>query len=366
MKYPDNNLKELIFYKSINIMSKTIVVIILVFWITIPFSVVSQSNDYNAEIFLTIVSYNVENLFDTINNPDKEDDEFTPVSKKNWNTDRYTKKINDLAFVIKSINKNELPEIVSLIEVENKTVVKDLLSTKHLKEGGYAFVHEDSPDARGIDVAFAYRKSEFKYIEHQSLPVYYDFEPETTTRDILYVKGQLKNNEFLYFFVNHWSSRRKGKKESEPKRLVAAGIVRAKVDSILKKDKKAKIVILGDFNDEPVDKSLKEVLIASNNQKSINRRELFNVMYDKDLLSKGTYNYKGDWNMLDNIIVSQSLLHSKKGYTISYDGGQIFKEKWMMYDNVKAGKYTPSKTYGGPNYYGGVSDHFPVYIMLKQ
>ncbi len=326
----------------------------------------SQENGYTQDNYFTIVSYNVENLFDTINNPQKEDDEFLPNSKKNWNTDRYNKKIKDLSLVIKSINKNELPEIVGLVEVENRKVVEDLVNSKHLEEGNYGIVHEESPDVRGIDVALIYRKSEFKYLSHEKIAVRFDFEPETTTRDILYVKGQLANNEILHVFVNHWSSRRDGMDASEPKRTHAASLLRAKVDSIIKKEKNAKIVIIGDFNDEPVNKSIFEVLKANAKQPMLKNNSLYNLMYDKDLLGLGTYNFRGDWNMLDNIIISTSLLNANNGYRVSSDGGQIFSARWMLYDNVKTGDFTPNRTYGGPNYYGGVSDHLPVFVLLKK
>ncbi len=326
----------------------------------------SQNPNYNKEDNFTIAFYNVENLFDTINNPNKIDEQFTPKSDKKWNSARYMKKINDLGKVISSININELPEIVGLCEIENKTVLTDLTNNKFLSKGNYSFVHEESPDVRGIDVALLYNKDEFRYLNHQNYRIHYDFEPETTTRDILYVSGELKNGENLHIFVNHWSSRRNGQEKSEPKRLHTANILRSKIDSIQKINKKAKIVIIGDFNDEPTNKSLYQVLNAGNNQRSNNNKVLYNLMYDKSVNGMGSYNFRGNWNMLDNIIISQSLLKNKKGYIVSTDGGQIFKERWMLYDNVKTGQMTPSKTYGGPNYYGGISDHFPVYLILKK
>jgi len=328
--------------------------------------VVAQTNFYNKENYFTIVSYNVENLFDTINDPNKEDDEFTPTSEKNWNSEKYYHKLDNIARVISSVNKNELPEIVGLVEIENQTVLEDLVSQKFLAPGNYGIVHEESPDARGIDVALLYRKSDFKYIEHQIIRVDFDFEPATKTRDILYVKGSLNDNEILHVFVNHWSSRRDGAEASEPKRVRAAELLRGKVDEILAKDSKAKIVIIGDFNDEPTNKSIHEVLNATNNQFSKNKKELYNLLYDKHLFGYGTYNYKGDWNMIDNIIVSQALLNNDGKYCVSTDGGQIFEERWMMYDNAKTGQMTPNRTYGGPYYHGGFSDHLPVYLVLKK
>lgn len=339
---------------------------LLAIFMLYTFSIFAQNKFYEKDNTFTVVFYNVENLFDTIDDPNTIDEQFLPQSNKKWNTGRYEKKINDLSRVISSININELPEIVGLCEIENKKVVEDLSSGRFLKKGNYGIVHEDSPDARGIDVALLYRKDEFKYINHNIYRIHFDFEPETTTRDILYVKGIINSGESLHIFVNHWSSRREGQAESEPKRMYIAKVLRSKVDSVLSKDKKAKIIIMGDFNDEPTNKSIHEVLNAGNNIHPKNILELYNLMFDKSINGQGTYNFRGNWNMLDNLIISQALLNAKKGYKVSPDGGMIFKKRWMMYDNVKTGQFTPSKTYGGPNYYGGISDHFPVYMILKK
>jgi predicted extracellular nuclease len=326
----------------------------------------AQENQYNKDSFFTIVSYNVENLFDTIDDPNKDDNEFLPGSKSEWNSDRYQKKIKNLAQVISSINKNELPELVGLVEIENENVVQDLINYKFLISGNYGIVHHDSPDERGIDVALIYRKDEFWIIDYKAINVFYDFEPKTKTRDILYVKGKLKNGEILHVFLNHWSSRRDGEETSEPKRLYTAKLLRSKCDSIFLKEKKAKIIIMGDFNDEPTNKSLSQVLMANENQDPKNNSQLTNLMYDKHLFGHGTYYYKGNWNMLDNMIVSQALFNSPGKYQVSYDGCQIFTARWMMYDNVKTGELTPNRTYNGSNYLGGYSDHLPIYMILKK
>ncbi len=326
----------------------------------------SQNSHKNKKDNFAIVFYNVENLFDTIDTPDKIDEQFLPESEKKWTGGRYNKKINDLGNALSSININELPELIGLCEVENKAVLKDLINGRFLSKAEYAIVHEESPDVRGIDVALLYRKDEFKYLNHKIFRISYDFEPETTTRDILYVKGELKNGEKLHVFVNHWSSRRGGQKKSEPKRIHSAKVLRSKIDSVQKENNNSKIAVIGDFNDEPENKSLFKVLNAKNNFRSNNHKELYNLMYDKSLYGQGSYNYKGNWSMLDNIIISQSLVKNKNGYIVSTDGAQVFKKRWMLYDNVKTGQMTPSRTYGGPNYYGGVSDHFPVYVILRK
>jgi len=326
----------------------------------------AQIGNYQNDNFFTIVSYNVENLFDTIDDPNKLDNEFLTSSESLWDTEKYTKKVKDLANVIGAINKNELPEIIGLVEIENSLVLNDLINASVLKSGNYSIVHHNSPDERGIDVALLYRNGEFKYISDKIIPVNFDFEPATKTRDILYVKGRIGENEDLHVFVNHWSSRRDGQDISEVKRVYSAKLLRQEVDSIFKKDKNAKIVIIGDFNDEPINKSLNETLLATNNSHPKNQHELFNLMYNKHLLGLGTYNYRGNENMLDNIIVSQALLNSPGKYEVSKDGGQIFQQRWMMYDNVKTGSLTPNRTYSGTKYLGGVSDHLPVYLMLTK
>ncbi len=327
---------------------------------------VAQEGLYNKDNFITIASYNVENLYDTIDDPTTDDNEFLPNTSNDWNTDKYQQKIKNLAHVISAINKYELPELIGLIEIENANVIQDLINNELLAKGNYGIVHKDSPDKRGIDVALIYRKDEFQVIEFEAINIFYDFEPQTTTRDILYVKGKLKNGEIIHVFENHWSSRRDGEETSEPKRMHTAKILREKVDAIFKKDKKAKIIIMGDFNDEPSNKSLNEILMASGQKNSQNSNQLYNLMFDKHLLGYGTYYYKAGWNMLDNLIVSVALLDSPGKYQLSFDGGQIFSTRWMMYDNVKTGELTPNRSYSGPKYHGGYSDHLPVYMIIKK
>lgn len=314
----------------------------------------------------TVAFYNVENLFDTEDDPKKRDEDFLPSSKKKWTIDRYQKKLKDLSKVLSAIDKNDLPEIIGLAEVENKKVVEDLAKEKSLSGGNYKVVHEESPDKRGIDVALMYKDDSFKYLFHKAIPIKFSFDKRTTTRDILYVKGvATSTNETMHIFVNHWSSRRGGQEKSEPKRVQAAKVLRAEVEKIQTKNPNAKIIIVGDMNDEPNNKSIHETLKATGN-KSATSGELFNLMYEKDKQKLGTHSYKGKWGMLDNIIISRSLLKSENGYHTTFDGGKIFKEDWILYNNTKAGHKTPSRTYGGRNYFGGYSDHLPVYVTLSK
>ncbi len=271
----------------------------------------AQKNDPT----FTVAFYNVENLFDLEDHPGTQDGEFTPESEKAWDMEKYQKKLDDLSAVIRAIDKDELPEIIGLSEVENKKVLDDLIQTKTLRKGEYGIVHYESPDLRGIDCALLYRMQDFRVISSRAIPVSFPFDSAETTRDILYVEGTTRDNERLHFFVNHWSSRWGGEKESEPKRIFCAVALRKEVDALLNKEADAKIIVMGDLNDEPTNRSVFEMLLANNKRKNAGDRELFNLMYDMhNIQGEGSYNYRGNWNMLDHIIVSKSVLHIHGAY----------------------------------------------------
>lgn len=308
---------------------------------------------------IEVVFYNVENLFDTVEDTTIWDDEFLPDSAKNWTPERYEKKLTDLAKVLTAISEDDLPEIIGVCEVENRQVVEDLFSTDSLANGKYKIIHEQSPDFRGIDVALAYNSELIIELYHERIRYSFSFEPETKTRDILYAK-LLSCGDTLHVFVNHWPSRRGGQEKSEPKRLKAATVLRTKIDSVLLKDKNAKIIAMGDFNDYPTNRSMTEVM---NCEPGANQ-QLTNLTYRFEEQDLGTYNYKGDWGMLDQFIVSDGLLYSEKGCAASDSSVAIFKEDWMLYFPENGGSPTPNRTYGGPNYYGGYSDHLPIRMTL--
>lgn len=311
---------------------------------------------------LTVVFYNVENLFDLEDEPGKVDEEFTPKGEKQWNQERYQKKLDDLSNVLSSVNNAELPEIIGLSEVENEKVLADLTQTGKLAKGNYDIVHYESPDFRGIDCALIYRPEEFKVLASEAVKIAFKDEPDYKTRDILYVKGRTKNREKLHIFVNHWPSRIGGTEKSEPNRIQVAQILKNKIDSIYQTNPDAKIIVMGDMNDEPANKSLQQTLGAK--KPGTESARLINLMFPADLSGKGSYNFRGDWNMLDNLVVSQSLL-DEKGFQVTEKQGHIFHEEWMEYKN-REGEISPSRTYGGPNYYGGISDHFPVYFQMSR
>ncbi|MEZ4887915.1 MAG: hypothetical protein R3E32_24520 [Chitinophagales bacterium] len=313
---------------------------------------------------IKVAFYNVENLFDTKDDPNTIDEEFMPESEKKWTEERYIKKLNDLYKVLSGIEgEGNVPALIGLAEVENKSVLRDLIRQTSINER-YGIVHHESPDARGIDCALLYDSSVFKVLEEEALPVHFDFDPEVTTRDIIYVKGQIKDTDKpLHVFVNHWSSRRGGEDVSEPKRVNCALVLKGKLVEIFRADPDAKVIIMGDFNDEPNNKSIVETLGAKSSSKDLKNNELFNTSAALDKAGKGTYNYRGDWNMLDQMIVSGGLLNDNKGVRANSEV-TIFQEDWMMYDDKKSGK-VPNKTYGGPNYYGGYSDHLPIFLILN-
>ena len=317
---------------------------------------------YNKKRNLTVVFYNVENLFDTENSQGVNDAEFTPESEKKWTPERYQKKLEDISRVLSSVNQKELPEIIGLCEIENRKVLNDLVKTETSAGGEYEIAHFESPDFRGIDVVLLYRPDEFKVTWSAPVKVSFAEEPDFTTRDILYVKGETINREEFHIFVNHWPSRIGGLEQTERKRIAVAQLLKSKIDSVQNVNPEANIIVMGDMNDEPSNKSLNEVLSAK--RPETENASLINLMYPVHEAKQGSYNYRGNWNMLDNIIVSPGLLDNK-GFQSVEKQGFVFREQWMEYQNDK-GEISPNRTYGGPNYYGGVSDHFPVFFQLKR
>ncbi|WP_153637702.1 hypothetical protein [Prolixibacter sp. NT017] len=309
----------------------------------------------------SVVFYNVENLFDTINNQGERDFEFSPESPKKWNTERYTKKLKDIAHVLMDVDTVGKPGLIGMAEIENQSVLNDLVRTKRMAPVHYQIIHEESPDYRGIDVALLYRPDIFKEITHTVIGIHFKDDPDYHTRDILYAKLLSGKNDTIHVFVNHWPSRLGGLEKSQPKRVFVASVLRAQVDSITRLNPDAKIIIMGDMNDEPENKSLFKVLQAIPGTDGT----LHSLLYQASMKGKGTYYFRGNWNMLDNLVVSHDLLTAKSGWTTVPASGRVFHEKWMEYHN-KNGVMAPNRTYGGPNYYGGISDHFPVYFILHR
>ncbi len=330
------------------------------------FTTATAQQKLTSDKSFVVMSYNVENLYDTINDPDKDDEEFLPDGKNKWTSERYLKKLEQLSKVIAAPNEKNLPAVIGFYEVENKKVVQDLAATAKLKKGKYTVINYPSPDKRGIDVAMMYRKSKFNVLSSKALYVRLPEEPPYPTRDILMVKGVSGKTDTLYFFFNHWPSRRGGENESEKNRIAAAGVLRKAVDSISVNSPNANIIIMGDFNDYPNNKSITETLSADTLYNAGKKSGLFNLCYNYESKNEGTFNYKGDWGMLDQFIVSYHLINKKNGWHVNTDAAKILKENWMLYFNKETQESKPNATYGGSNYYGGYSDHLPVYMELTQ
>jgi predicted extracellular nuclease len=313
---------------------------------------------------IRFVSYNVENLFDMVDDPEKADDEFLPWGMRGWKAERYNKKLKDIYKVLVNLGGWELPEIIGLIEVENRTVLEDLIERTPLSMHGYSIIHHDSPDARGIDVALIYRKEHFIPLYDEAIRVVFPFDTLGKTRDILYVSGVVNKRDTLHVFMCHFPSRRGGEATSAPRRIYVASLVRAKVDSLLAGNPNANIIVAGDFNDEPEDVSVREGLRAKGSVEEMGTGDLFNFMYAKKERGLGTYKFQGFWNMLDHIIVSQGLLDQSAGVFAPPHAAHIFRPEWLTVPDDNSPGVKPFYTFTGVQYTGGYSDHFPVYLDL--
>ncbi|EDP72708.1 hypothetical protein FBALC1_16442 [Flavobacteriales bacterium ALC-1] len=311
----------------------------------------------NSETY-TIAFYNIENLFDIENDPLTNDDDFLPTSAKRWTPKRYQNKLMKLGTVISKIgeeNTEIAPVIVGLAEVENSKVVSDLVRSKNLIDQAYSYIHYDSSDERGIDVALLYKSDVFKVENSETFSVYLQDElgKQDYTRDILLVQGELYN-EKLNIIVNHWSSRREGEKETEFKRIAAANKVNSIIRTLKQKKSSAKIIVMGDFNDNPNDNSLSLLEKES---------ELYNPFKTVWSREKGSQNYNFQWNLFDQILFSTNFFDANNS-ALDFDSADVFNSKFLTQYHGKY-KGQPFRTYVGKKYKGGYSDHFPVYIRLK-
>ena len=341
----------------------TILIFILVTWV-IPDNTIAQGKK---EHVICIAFYNLENLFDTIDDPKVDDAEFTPSGSDQWDSRRYRNKLTHLAEAISKIGddsvKTGAPVLVGLAEVENKQVLTDLINTPPLNEMKYKIVHYDSPDKRGIDVALIYQPGMFKVKESKAIPLRIENKDDFFTRDILQVSGTMKGQS-LYVLVNHWPSRSKGQSETADFRNAAADLCRESVASILKSDPSADVIVMGDLNDDPTDESVLVHLGTTIDPSNLSPAGIFNPMWRLFNEGKGTLEYKGKWNLFDQIIVSKGLMSDATNQYNFLKAG-VFKKEWLLEQDGKY-KGTPFRTYAGSKYLGGYSDHLPVYILLKK
>ena len=307
---------------------------------------------------MVVAFYNLENLFDTEDDPHILDDDFTPSGFKQWKKSKYESKLKKLAKAISKIGEDEdlePPVLVGVAEVENAKVIKKLLKTKYLKETPYDFVHFDSPDERGIDTALIYNKKVFEVLKAETLPLLIENESgkRDYTRDILFIQGKLHGEE-ISVFVNHWPSRRDGATATAPKRIAAAQVILDKMAKLELTSPIENMIVMGDFNDDPNSKSIESLMDSG---------RFINPF--KKLLSpiSGSANYKGEWTLFDQIIISHSFLNHEAG-THNFKKAAIFAPRFLK---EWKGKYkgNPFRTFAGKKYIGGYSDHFPVYVVFK-
>ena len=316
----------------------------------------------------TIAFYNVENLFDTINDVNK-NDEASPIMEIKFNrSEIYNKKVNNMASVIADIGTDlvkKSPSIVGLCEVENRNVIEDLLKDKNLKDKNYEIIHYDSPDERGIDVAMIYNEDVFKITSTKSHElIIYDNKSSKRnyTRDQLVVSGLLEG-ELIHLIVNHWPSRSGGEERSRAGRMAAAELNKKIIDSLQGKYKDAKIITMGDFNDDPHDDSMKKILNAKKHIKDVKENGIYNPM--ETILSDqgiGTNAYRDVWQLFDQILVSKPFLDKNYDSYQFYKAG-VFNKSYLI---NKSGRYKgyPFRSFSWGSFTGGYSDHLPPYIYL--
>lgn len=308
--------------------------------------------------------YNLENLFDTFDDPNINDEEFLPGGKKQWDFEKYNAKLKNMASVIQQLGGKNYPygpAILGVCEVENKQVLKDLVAMPQIANRKYSIVHHDSPDKRGIDVALIYQPRFFKVIESKAFKLTIPGRDDFFSRDQLLVTGTL-DGERLHVIVNHWPSRYGGEKESRPLRMEAAKLCLSIVDSINTAEKDAKILVMGDFNDDPDNVSVKKVLNGKKYKLFTTKGELYNPMYRMFKQGAGSLQYRDKWNLFDQILVSKALLkNNEEAY--SFNQAKVYDENYLK---VQEGRYAgyPFRTFVGKSFHGGYSDHLPVYIYL--
>ncbi len=310
--------------------------------------------------------YNCENFYDTTDNPSVDDNDFTPNGIRNYTSQRYNEKVTHIATVLSQMGSDMSVDgaaLIGLAEIENDTVLNDLVHHPILQNRNYQIIHYDSKDARGIDVAFLYNPKYFSVIRSKKLPVrihsgtsgYY------FSRDILWVKGVL-DGDTVHVLVNHWPSRRGGEERSSEGRFTAAQIDKNLIDSIHHFQPNSKIILMGDLNDEPISPSITQVLKAKGKTNEVNEGELYNPWVDLYKSGIGTLAYNDAWSLFDQIIINYNWLPKKQSGYFFYQP-HVFK-KDLMVENMGKYKGYPMRTYDGNTYRGGYSDHFPTYIVF--
>lgn len=309
--------------------------------------------------------YNLENLFDTVDDTLINDEEFLPTGARTWTEDRYKEKLGNMSYAISQIGIQDVKpglSILGVAEIENRKVLEDLVAQPALKERNYQIIHINSPDPRGVDVALLYNPKHFKVIKEEAIPlIIIEDGVRRNTRDVLYVKGILETDT-LHILVNHWPSRGGGEAKTAPYRNKGAKLCRNVIDSITAVVPNAKIFVMGDLNDDPTNESLKSYLRTVDNIKNVHETGMFNPYEDMYRRGQGSNAYRDAWSLFDQIVISEGLADKKsKGY--HFFKANIFNKNFLI---QKTGQYKgyPFRTFSGDTYQSGYSDHFPSYIYL--
>jgi len=323
--------------------------------IALPLLSYTQANTIDHNHF-RVMFYNVENYFDANYDSTLAYNEFTPLGDLHWTDKKYIKKRNNIYKVIKAVGEWNPIALVGLVEIENELVISDLINNTPLIKDGYSYIHFESKDFRGIDVALLYHKASFKVLYSDKIEILDPTNPSFTTRDMLYAKGLL-DNDTLHVIVSHWTSRYRGYLESEPFRLLASQKLISLTDSICRTNKNANILLMGDFNDNPENKSMQS--ITNNSLCGFINTELVNSNPNV----KGTLKYKGIWSNFDQILISNSLQTGANGIICSSEG-HIFDANYLLEQDSKYFGLKTNRTNIGFKYHGGFSDHLPIYIDI--
>ena len=333
------------------------------------FASISKIEAQNKRTFKvhTVAFYNVENLFDTINDPRKFDERSPIMELKTARTEIYKKKVQNMADVISKIGaetSRNAPAVIGICEVENRAVIEDLANDPALISKNYGIIHYESPDERGIDVALMYQKDLFRPLSSSAHPtklIDNSSDGRDYTRDVLLVSGFLED-DLIHILVNHWPSRSGGEARSRSKREAAAAVNKRLVDSIQTQDPYAKIFVMGDLNDNPTNSSLKKVLKTIGDKKKVGFKELYNPMEGFFKKGLGSNAYRDAWSLFDQIIVSKPLLEEDYSSYRYYKAG-IFNAQFLI---TKKGQFKgyPFRSFSWGGFTNGYSDHFPVFVHL--
>jgi hypothetical protein len=325
---------------------------------------ITDNSDKKVKVQVSCVAfYNQENFFDTIHNENVNDEEYTPNGSMKWGTMKYKAKLEHMSYAISQIGLDYSPAGVAFIglsEIENQGVLEDLVKQPTLANRSYQIVHYDSPDRRGIDVALLYNPKLFIVTNSKSYRLH-TADSTFRTRDQLMVSGYLQN-EKVHIIVNHWPSRTNGEIASRPKRNAAAALTRSIADSLFRVDPKAKIIIMGDLNDDPFNESCATILGAKKEINDVKEGELYNTLWKTLDMGVGSLAYNDQWNLFDQIIISSELAHGN-GNKLKLWKAEVFNRSFLT---QQEGKYkgTPLRTHAGGVWMNGYSDHFPTLIYL--